>query len=172
LRTLLILSIAVLCSCSHIEKPKTVTEIQIAQSNQFSPVNVVYKSMIRALVNISQKDSMAGEMDLEFVNQIDRIYYYSSANSNRPLDSLLGARLDSIVFADTYSELSEIVSNGKTYRAYIKNTDQLVSEILVLQQSSSEIVLISVIGEIKLEEVMKNINQLPSLLQFADAMPL
>ena len=132
MRSLLILSIAVLCSCSHIEKPKTVTEIQIAQSNQFSPVNVVYKSMIRALVNISQKDSMAGEMDLEFVNQIDRIYYYSSANSNRPLDSLLGARLDSIVFADTYSELSEIVSNGKTYRAYIKNTDQLVSEILVL----------------------------------------
>ena len=172
MRSLLILSIAVLCSCSHIEKPKTVTEIHITQSNQFSPVNVIYKSMIRALVNISQKNSMAGEMDLEFVNQIDRIYYYSSDNSNRPLDSLLGARLDSIVFADTYSELSEIVSNGKTYRAYIKNTDQLVSEILVLQQSSSEIVLISVIGEIKLEEVMKNINQLPSLLQFADAMPL
>ena len=73
MRSLLILSIAVLCSCSHIEKPKTVTEIQIAQSNQFSPVNVVYKSMIRALVNISQKNSMAGEMDLEFVNQIDRI---------------------------------------------------------------------------------------------------
>ena len=172
MRTLLILSIAVLCSCSLIKKPKVVTEIQITQSNQFSPVSVVYKSMIRALVNISQKDSLAGEMDLQFLNQIDRIYYYSSASSNRPLDSLLGSRLDSIVYTENYSELTEIVNSGKTYGAYIKNSGQIVNEILVLQQSSTEVVLISVIGEIKMEEVLKNINQLPSLLEFADAMPL
>ena len=64
------------------------------------------------------------------------------------------------------------MNNGKTYGAYIKNSKQIVNEILVLQQSSTEVVLISVLGEIKLEEVMKNINQLPSLLEFADAMPL
>ncbi len=172
MKTLLILSIAVLCSCSHIEKPKVVTEIQLTQSNQFSPVSVVYKSVIRALVNISQKDNLAGEIDLQFVNQVDRIYYYSSSTSNRPLDSLLGSRLDSIVSTEAYSELSEIVKSGKIYGAYIKNTEQIVDEILILQQSPTEVVLISVIGEIKLEEVMKNINQLPSLLQFADAMPI
>ena len=154
------------------EKHAVVSEIQVTQINQFSPVSVVYKSMIRALVNISQSDSLAVSMDLAFLDQIDRIYYYNSAGSNSSLDPLLGARLDSIVSSESYSELSEIVNNGKTYGAYIKNSKQIVNEILVLQQSSTEVVLISVLGEIKLEEVMKNINQLPSLLEFADAMPL
>ena len=128
--------------------------------------------MIRALINLSQKEGMGNEMDLEFVNQIDRIYYYNSSTSRSSLDSLLGNRLDSIVSTDTYVELSKVQHEGKTYGAYIKNTEQEVNEILILQQSNSEVILISVIGNIKLEDVMKNINQLPNLLKYTDALPL
>ena len=171
MRTLFILSLAVLCSCSHIEKPLVVAEIQETQSHQFSPVYVVYKSMIRALANVSQKEGM-GDLDLGFINQIDRIYYFNSEGSRQPVDSRLGLRLDSIVKTDTYSELSEIVNGGKTYGAYIKNTDQVVHEILVLQQTETEIILISVLGEIKLTEVLKNINQLPNLLELTNDLTL
>lgn len=149
-----------------------VKEVQVTQANQFSPVNSVSKSMIRALAKISQNDSLTGSADLTFMNLIDQIYYYNSMNSNRTLDTLLGARLDSIVSTESYFELSEIMNSGKTYGVYIKNEGQIVNEILILQQSSAEILLISVLGEIKLEEIMKNINQLPKLLEFADAMPL
>lgn len=154
------------------EKPNVVAEVQTSYNSDFGPVNVVYKSMIRALVNLTEKGETPEELNLAFADQIERLYYFDSSTSRRNMDPNLGARLDSIVKQDNYTALSEVRYQGKTYGAYIKNKESVVYEIMVLQQSTDQVMLVSVLGQIKLDDVLSNVGDLQNLLNIADNLPI
>ena len=164
MRTLIIIvTFALLQSCTSDNKPLVIAEVQ-AHSDSFSGAKVVYKSMIRAAQNQFSSDSL----NLDLVNQIDKIYYYQKVSVSRGFDPKLGVKLDSIVALDSYVELSEISRKGNVYGAYIKHNEQRVSEILLLQHSDAEILVIDIIGDISLTDVMQNITEIPILLQMSN----
>jgi len=161
---IIIAAIALLQSCASDIKPLAVIEVQGQNNNAFTGIKVVYKSMMRAMQNKFGGDSL----NLDILEQIDRIYYYQKDSASFGFTPNLGSRLDSIIAIDNYTELSKISRYGKSYGIYVKNQESRVSEILILQQSAADIMLIDIQGNISMKDVMKNLTNLPDLLQLSD----
>jgi ribosomal protein L25 (general stress protein Ctc) len=154
-------------SCTRIDEPKVVKHIQETQPSTFGPVKVVYKSMIRAMVNIVPEEDRE---QLKVAGELDRIYYYDS--EGKSLDSLLTSQLDSIIKTETYEELTQIEQDGSTYTAFIKNKENTVGEILFLQSSNDKLMMVCVIGHINMSSLTQNINRLPDLMKYTDKISL
>ena len=160
IRVFPILFVVLLSSCGAPQQPEVFDALDSMYPPHENRKKVVYSSLIRALGNLSDTADISG-----ITNQIEKVYYFSVSAEHRSYDSTTTLVIDSLLKNERYEPIGELYRDGEDYSFFIAEKDKSIAELVIFRTSDREILLLDVIGEIELDAVLSNLNNLDNLTQ-------